>query len=253
MPHPPKQPNILFIMTDQMAAPLLPLYDPASVIQMPHLSRLAREGVGFDSAYCNSPLCAPSRFSLVTGQLPSRIGGYDNAADLAADIPTYAHYLRNLGYTPDDMNAGFALKTKIDGVPAPGVIADIQAAVDLGRFSTKGKVGIVGYCWGGLLTWKSAELVTGLSAAVPYYGGGVTTEAEMKRKPQCPVQAHFGKKDHWIPMDTVEAFKKAYSQVEVHAYEADHGFNCDQRGSYDETATNEALVRALAFFTKHVG
>jgi carboxymethylenebutenolidase len=191
----------------------------------------------------------------VNSHIKAVADGYALAGYLAIAPQTFARAELdvNLGYTPDDMNAGFALKTKIDGVPAPGVIADIQAAVDLGRFSTKGKVGIVGYCWGGLLTWKSAELVTGLSAAVPYYGGGVTTEAEMKRKPQCPVQAHFGKKDHWIPMDTVEAFKKAYSQVEVHAYEADHGFNCDQRGSYDEAATNEALVRALAFFTKHVG
>lgn len=91
-------PHILFIMADQMAAPLMPMYDPQSVMELPHLSRLAREGVQFDSAYCNSPLCAPSRFSLVSGQLPSRIGAYDNAADLAADVPTYAHYLRNLGY-----------------------------------------------------------------------------------------------------------------------------------------------------------
>ncbi len=94
----PDRPNILFIMADQMAAPLLPLHDPASPIQMPHLTRLARTGVVFDSAYCNSPLCAPSRFSLVSGQLPSRIGGYDNAADFPADVPTYAHYLRALGY-----------------------------------------------------------------------------------------------------------------------------------------------------------
>ena len=85
-------------MADQMAAPLLPLHDPASKVQMPHLSQLAAQGVTFDSAYCNSPLCAPSRFSLVSGQLPSRIGGFDNAADLPADVPTYAHYLRNLGY-----------------------------------------------------------------------------------------------------------------------------------------------------------
>ena len=96
MPSTP--PNILFIMADQMAAPLLPMYDPASVIQMPHLSRLAQEGVVFESAYCNSPLCAPSRFSLVSGQLPSRIGAFDNAADFAADVPTYAHYLRAQGY-----------------------------------------------------------------------------------------------------------------------------------------------------------
>ncbi len=92
------KPNILFIMADQMAAPMLPMYNPESVVQMPHLSQLAKEGVVFDSAYCNSPLCAPSRFSLVSGQLPSKIAGYDNAADLAADVPTYAHYLRNMGY-----------------------------------------------------------------------------------------------------------------------------------------------------------
>jgi choline-sulfatase len=93
-----RQPNILFIMADQMAAPLLPLHDSTSPIKMPHLSALAASGVVFDSAYCNSPLCAPSRFSLVSGQLPSKIGAYDNAADFAADIPTYAHYLRKLGY-----------------------------------------------------------------------------------------------------------------------------------------------------------
>ena len=80
------KPNILFIMADQMAAPMLPMYNPDSVVQMPHLSQLAKEGVVFDSAYCNSPLCAPSRFSLVSGQLPSKIAGYDNAADFAPDI-----------------------------------------------------------------------------------------------------------------------------------------------------------------------
>ncbi|MFC3608533.1 choline-sulfatase [Stutzerimonas tarimensis] len=93
-----KRPNILFIMADQMAAPILPLHDPASPIKLPNLMRLAGEGVVFDSAYCNSPLCAPSRFTLVSGQLPSRIGAYDNAADFPADVPTYAHYLRRLGY-----------------------------------------------------------------------------------------------------------------------------------------------------------
>ena len=92
------RPNILFIMADQMAAPMLPMYNPQSVVQMPYLSQLASEGVVFESAYCPSPLCAPSRFSLVSGQLPSQIGAYDNAAEFPADIPTYAHYLRNLGY-----------------------------------------------------------------------------------------------------------------------------------------------------------
>lgn len=93
-----KRPNILFIMADQMAAPILPLHDAASLVQMPNLMKLAEQAVVFDSAYCNSPLCAPSRFTLVSGRLPSKIGAYDNAADFPADVPTYAHYLRRLGY-----------------------------------------------------------------------------------------------------------------------------------------------------------
>ncbi|KAF3480961.1 choline-sulfatase [Arthroderma uncinatum] len=93
-----KKPNVLYIMADQMAAPLLSIYNASSVIKTPNLDRLAKDGVVFDSAYCNSPLCAPSRFTMVSGQLPSRIGGYDNASDLPADTPTYAHYLRDQGY-----------------------------------------------------------------------------------------------------------------------------------------------------------
>jgi choline-sulfatase len=91
------QPNYLFIMADQMAAPALPFYGHP-VVRTPHLSRLAENGVIFENAYCNSPLCAPSRCSMLTGQLPSRIGAYDNAAYFPAQLPTLAHYLRNFGY-----------------------------------------------------------------------------------------------------------------------------------------------------------
>jgi choline-sulfatase len=92
-----EKPNILFIMADQLTAPALPFHGHP-VTRAPHLSRLAESGVLFESAYCNSPLCAPSRFSLMAGQLPSRIGAYDNAAEFPASIPTFAHYLRVLGY-----------------------------------------------------------------------------------------------------------------------------------------------------------
>ena len=92
-----KQPNILFIMADQLATSALPIYGNP-VVKTPHLSSLAEQGVVFDSAYCNSPLCAPSRYVLMTGQLPSKIGAYDNAADFPADIPTFAHYLREKNY-----------------------------------------------------------------------------------------------------------------------------------------------------------
>jgi choline-sulfatase len=93
----PDRPNILFIMADQMAASALPPYGHR-VVQAPHLGALAEHGVVFDSAYCASPLCAPSRYTLMAGQLPAAIGAYDNAADFPADTPTFAHYLRHAGY-----------------------------------------------------------------------------------------------------------------------------------------------------------
>ena len=92
-----KQPNILFLMADQMTARWLPFIGQSPVLA-PRLTRLAEQGVVFTSAYCPSPLCAPSRFSLMSGQLPSRIGAYDNAAEFSADTPTVAHYLRAGGY-----------------------------------------------------------------------------------------------------------------------------------------------------------
>ncbi len=156
-----------------------------------------------------------------------------------------------LGYTQEDMGAGFALKTAVEALPAPGVLRDIEAAV---AYAVRaGKVGIVGYCWGGLLTWRSACAVPGLSAAVAYYGGGVTTPDEAARQPRCPTLAHFGERDHWIPLETVEAFKKAQPGVTVHVYAADHGFNCDQRGSHDAAAAQLARERTLDFFGKHLG
>ena len=92
-----EHPNILCIMADQLTAPALPCYGHP-VVQTPYISALAEAGVVFENAYCNSPLCAPSRFSMMTGKLPSRIGAYDNAAHFPADIPSFAHYLRDLGY-----------------------------------------------------------------------------------------------------------------------------------------------------------
>lgn len=93
-----KKPNILYIMADQMTASLLKMNNPNAVIKTPNLDKLAETGVVFSSAYCNSPLCAPSRFTMCTGQLPSKIAGYDNASILAPEVPTYAHYLRAEGY-----------------------------------------------------------------------------------------------------------------------------------------------------------
>jgi carboxymethylenebutenolidase len=179
--------------------------------------------------------------------------GYAQAGYLAV-APSTFHRVKpdvELGYAPDDMSAGSALKAMVEALPAPGVLQDIQAAIQHGVQA--GKVGVVGYCWGGLLTWRSACLLTGASAAVPYYGGGITTPTEIARQPKCPVLAHFGEKDHWIPLDGVAAFRKAHPAVETHIYAASHGFNCDHRGAYDAAAAKLARERTLDFFAKHLG
>ena len=92
-----RRPNILLVMFDQLAPQSLPSYGHP-IVQAPNLDRLAAEGVLFENAYCNSPLCAPARFSMMAGQLASRIGAWDNAAEFPAAIPTFAHYLRSAGY-----------------------------------------------------------------------------------------------------------------------------------------------------------
>lgn len=179
--------------------------------------------------------------------------GYAKEGYLAV-APSTFHRVRpgvELGYSPQDIQAGGALKQAVESLPAPGVLPDIQAAID--HAAQAGKVGIVGYCWGGLLTWRAACLLDGLAAAVPYYGGGMTAPAEAARQPKCPVMAHFGEQDHVIPMDTVRAFEQKHPEVEVHVYRAGHGFNCDQRGSYDAAAATLARERTLAFFARHVG
>ena len=190
----------------------------------------------------------------VNSHIRSVADGYAAAGYLAVAPATF-HRVKpdvDLGYTEADMNAGFGLKTAVEALPAPGVLQDIQAAINHAAKTSGGKVGIVGYCWGGLLTWRAACTLSGLSAAAPYYGGGMTVGDEPARQPACPVMVHFGDQDHWIPLDTVEAFKKAQPGMQVFVYEANHGFNCDQRGSYDEAAATLAKQRTLAFFAQHL-
>jgi carboxymethylenebutenolidase len=189
----------------------------------------------------------------VNSHIRSVVDGY--AADgYLAIAPAIFHRIKpnvELGYQEDDMTEGMSLKNAVENLPSPGVMQDIQVAIK--EVSQAGKVGIVGYCYGGLLTWRSACALEGLSAAVPYYGGGMTTPQEIARKPKCPVLAHFGDQDHWITLDSVEMFRKAHPEVEVHVYHANHGFNCDQRASYNAEAARLARERTLAFFASHVG
>ncbi|MEG3000127.1 MAG: dienelactone hydrolase family protein [Comamonas sp.] len=152
-----------------------------------------------------------------------------------------------LGYSDADMQQGRQLKAQAEALPPPGVGQDICTAVDWLASTTGQKVGAVGFCWGGLLAWRAACSLPQLSAAVCYYGGGMTGPEELRRQPLCPVMAHFGRQDHFIHIDTVFDFDRAQPQARVFVYDADHGFNCDQRASYDDASALVARDRTLAF------
>jgi arylsulfatase A-like enzyme len=93
-----KRLNVLLLQADQLAAAFLPAYGNR-VVKSPNIDALSEKGVTFDSFYCASPLCAPSRFTMMAGAHVSRIGAYDNAAEFASEVPTFAHYMRAAGYS----------------------------------------------------------------------------------------------------------------------------------------------------------
>jgi carboxymethylenebutenolidase len=101
------------------------------------------------------------------------------------------------------------------------------------------------------MAWLAASRVDGVSASVSYYGGGIPGLAS--EQPRCPVMLHFGEKDSMIPVDQVEEFRKAHPTLPIHIYPADHGFNCDQRASYDAESARKARERTLEFLREHVG
>jgi choline-sulfatase len=92
-----KSPNILVIQADQLNPDMLGAYRNL-IAKTPYIDSLAESGTVFESAYSNFPLCAPSRFSMMSGQLATKIGAYDNAAEFPSAIPTFAHYLRAMNY-----------------------------------------------------------------------------------------------------------------------------------------------------------
>ena len=157
-----------------------------------------------------------------------------------------------LGYLPPDIERGRALKAAAQALPGQGVLADVQAAIDHAAVDSGARVAVMGFCWGGLLAWRAACELYGLSAAVPYYGGGMTEPAELARRPGVPVLAHFGERDAHIPVAGVRQFADAQPAAEVHVYAAGHGFHCDQRASYEAAAAQLAWTRSMDFLERHL-
>jgi carboxymethylenebutenolidase len=149
------------------------------------------------------------------------------------DVP-YTDMARALGY----------MKRMQDG----SVMQDLQAAID--RVSSAGKVGVVGFCWGGTMAYLAAARLK-IAASVAYYGGGIHNH--LAEKPRVPVMFHFGEKDAHIPQSAVAAIKTAHPDGIYHLYAADHGFNCTDRASFEPGSAKLALERSLEFLHRHVG
>jgi carboxymethylenebutenolidase len=152
-----------------------------------------------------------------------------------------------LGYSGADMMQGVELaRGKLRREDA---LMDLQTAIDSAAGS--GPVGVVGYCFGGFLAWLAACQLQKLSCAVSYYGGGLASE--MTQTPSVPVMFHFAAEDAHISLDDVGVVEKLQPDAPVFLYEADHGFNCNHRASYNEPAAVLALSRTNEFFNVHLG
>ncbi len=150
-----------------------------------------------------------------------------------------------LGYQGDDLTRGRELRGAL-GWDEP--LLDIQAAV--AALEGAGKVGVIGYCWGGSLAWLCATRLS-VNAAVCYYGGQIADFVD--QSPNCPVMLHFGDNDAFIPKEKVEAIRAKHAQLPLFTYPAGHGFNCESRADYDEESATVARSRTLEFLSKHVG
>ena len=155
-----------------------------------------------------------------------------------------------LGYDEAGMGAG--MKLAFEQLKIEHALLDLQASIEYaGGLSADGKVGVIGYCFGGFLTWLCACDLVGVACASSYYGGGVAGARDKQTK--CPVMMHFGELDAHIPLSDVEAVRAAQPDVEIHVYEgADHGFNCEARGSYHAQSAHTARGRTLRFFERHL-
>lgn len=152
-----------------------------------------------------------------------------------------------LTYEPADGQKGMGIVKQIDIFKS---LADVDAALAYARKETGAKVGVIGYCYGGLLAWLSATRLRP-DVAVGYYAGGIGNYAN--ELPKAPVQLHFGKLDAHIPKEQVDKVHIPHPEVEIHWYEgAGHGFNCDMRASYNAQAAALSRGRALAFLKSHL-
>lgn len=217
---------------------------------MPNIKLRASDGHEFD-AHRVDPL-GPSRGGVVVVQEIFGVNRHIRAvaarfaaAGFSAIAPSLFDRIERgveLGYD----QPGFARGRELVGrLEMPLVLADLQAAID--ALQDVGKVGAVGYCWGGAVVWLAASRVERLSAAVSYYGSRILSY--MDERPRVPTMLHVGQADASLPIEKVRELGRRYPELAIHEYEAGHGFDCDHRADFDSTASAHAMTRSLAWLS----
>ena len=214
---------------------------------------MARDGHEF-SAYLGSPSGTPRGAVVVLQEIfgvnehiRSVVEQYAAAGFLSIAPALFDRVGRNLelGYAPKDMEQGTGYRLQVDEAKA---LLDIGAAVNVVRHT--GRVALVGFCWGGQLTWVGAGALR-VQAAIGYYTSRIWEKLD--RLPTCPVMLHYGERDKNIPRERIEQVRAVYPQGTYYFYPADHGFNCAARASYDAPSAELAWERTQEFLKQHIG
>jgi carboxymethylenebutenolidase len=213
---------------------------------------MARDGHEF-SVYLAAPAGKPRGAILVIQEIfgvnrhiRAVADGYAAQGYVAAAPALFDRARRGveLDYTGPDMQAGIGYMGQIK---REDLVKDLEATLAVVKNS--GRVGMVGYCWGGTVTYIAAALLP-IACGVSYYGGGIVQNLDLK--PKHPVMYHFGERDTHIPLESIEKVKAADPNGIFYMYPAGHGFNCTERPDYDPASAALALERSLAFIAKYL-
>ena len=212
----------------------------------------ASDGFTFDAYVAGSP---DAKAGIVVIQ--EIFGVNHHIRDMADRFAAAGHYVVapavydrvqkgfEVGYTQEDIGKGRDVRMKLNDAQ---LMLDVEAAA---KHLGGKKLGVVGYCFGGTVAWWGATRSHSFAAASCWYGGGIPGTKD--EKPNCPVQMHFGEKDASIPMTDVDAVRAAQPRSDIHVYmDAQHGFGCNERGSYSKPDYDLAQQRTLDFFAKNL-
>lgn len=181
----------------------------------------------------------------VTRHIRAVADQYAAAGYLAIAPALFDRVERGVDVPYTDIQKGFGY---MQAMNTDKVMLDVDAAA--AHVRSAGKVAAVGYCWGGQMAFLAASRAK-IDAAIAYYGGGI--DGQLAQKPRVPVLFHYGERDEYIPLSVVETVKRAVPQGEFHLYDAEHGFNCTDRSSFEPKSAKLALERSIEFLRLNVG